>query len=161
MESRNLSVRWEFQEMAAWEWAVRCFGVAHCTNRGVRTIRFIEEAIELCQAMGISKEQVHKAVEVVYSRPKGEFSQEVGGVEMTLSVLCTSLGVSRNALFEKELLRCLEKSPADFAKRNAEKLALGLTGLDPTRGYPQGGEFKEFKPNPAGYHDGGFVKGGD
>lgn len=122
----------DFEERLAWEWAVRCFGQAHCENRGVRSIRFFEEACELMQAFNISEEMCEKVLRTVYSRPVGAPLQEVGGVEMTLSVLCTGIGVSRHVAFQSELSRCLAKSPEHFAKRNAEKEALGLKSIEPT-----------------------------
>lgn len=124
----------DFEERLAWEWAVRCFGQAHCENKGVRTIRFFEEACELLQAFNISEDMALKVLRTVYSRPVGAPLQEVGGVEMTLSVLCTGMGVSRHVAFQSELSRCLAKTPEHFAKRNAEKEALGLVLLDITKG---------------------------
>ena len=64
---------------------------------------------------------------VVYSRPKGKIIQEVGGSMVTLSVLCHTLSIDLEDAFQIEVCRCLSKDPAHFAKRNEEKLQLGLT----------------------------------
>lgn len=130
-----------------WEWGVRCFGLAHMTNRGVRALRFFEEAIELCQAVGLSKKQLQHAIDVVYSRPRGSVNQEIGGVRVTLGVLTKGIGEDLDELFYNEVSRCLSKSPDHFAKRNAEKLALGLDA----EVYPKGGEFKTFGPDSDAY----------
>lgn len=111
----------------AHEWAERCFGRSHVFHMPLRTLRTVEEAIELCQAFGVPKEKVIQAVETVYSRPAGEAEQEIGGVLLTVAILCESMGVEADALLERELTRVLAKSPKHFAERNQEKLDLGLS----------------------------------
>ena len=110
------------------EWGLRCFGVEHMRNRSVRALRFAEEAIELAQVCGVSEDKAAELVRVVYSRPVGHVMQEVGGSMVTLSVLCHTLGIDLEDAFQIEVCRCLSKDPAHFAKRNEEKLQLGLTG---------------------------------
>ena len=110
------------------EWGCRCFGAAHMNNRGIRALRFGEEAIELMQACGVSEEKAAELVRVVYSRPAGMPHQEVGGSMVTLAVLCRTIGIDLEDAFQIEILRCLSKDPAHFAARNKEKIDLGLTG---------------------------------
>lgn len=109
------------------EWGCRCFGAEHMSNRGVRALRFTEEAIELAQACGVSEEKIAELVRVVYSRPAGTAYQEVGGSMVTLVALCHTLGTDLEDAFQIEVSRCLSKDPAHFAARNKEKLDLGLT----------------------------------
>ena len=111
----------------AWEWGCRCFGEDHMTTRGVRALRFIEETIELAQACGVPEDRVAEVVRVVYSRPSGDVLQEIGGSMVTLSVLAHILGYDIETAFDIEVRRCLAKDPAHFAKRNKEKIDLGLT----------------------------------
>ncbi len=108
------------------EWGQRCFGVEHMRNRGIRALRFAEEAIELAQACGVSEDKAAELVRVVYSRPAGKVDQEVGGSMVTLAVLCHTLGIDLEDAFQIEVRRCLSKDPAHFAERNREKLGLGL-----------------------------------
>lgn len=108
------------------EWGCRCFGAEHMNNRGVRALRFAEEAIELTQTCGVSEDKVTELVRIVYSRPAGEVRQEVGGTMVTLAVLCHLLGINLETAFENEVSRCLSKDPAHFAARNKEKMDLGL-----------------------------------
>ena len=108
------------------EWGCRCFGTEHMNNRGVRALRFAEEAIELAQACGVSEEKAVELVRVVYSRPVGKAMQEVGGSMVTLAVLCHTLGIDLEDAFQIEMRRCLGKDPAHFAARNKEKIGLGL-----------------------------------
>lgn len=128
----------------AHEWAVRCFGDKHVINSGTRSLRTVEEAIELCQALGVSRELAHKAVDTVYSRPIGEPEQEIGGVLLTINILCESLGVDADALFERELRRVLMKSPEHFAKRNKDKVDLGLDASAQTPGDSTDDRVKKF-----------------
>ena len=69
---------------------LKCFGPEISKDRKERCHRFIEEALELVQAGDCSKEDVLMLVDYVYSRPKGEVYQEVGGVIVTLAAFCTA-----------------------------------------------------------------------
>lgn len=70
---------------------IKCFTKDVIENVPERSLRFIEEAIELVQATGLNKEHITKIMDYVYSRPIGERFQEVGGVMVTLAALCTTL----------------------------------------------------------------------
>lgn len=114
----------------AWDWGIRCFGQEHMNSYSIRSLRMAEEAIEAAQACFVDPAVFHKLIDAVYARPIGSVDQELGGVVVTASVLCTAtgpVGQTLEDLFERELRRCLSKSPEHFAKRNREKLDLGLT----------------------------------
>lgn len=87
------------------EWLVECFGPLKIHQRVRRVFRFTEEAIELAQAFGCSKEEVEQLVEYVYGRPKGLHAQEIGGVMTTLAALCAQYGHDMFACAETELSR--------------------------------------------------------
>jgi hypothetical protein len=108
------------------EWAERCFGIDHVNNFAIRSLRTLEEAAEMSQAFGVSRELALKAINTVYDRPVGDPEQEMGGVLHTMNILCDAMGVEPDEIAERELRRCLKKSPEHFAKRNQEKLDLGL-----------------------------------
>lgn len=55
-----------------------------------RANRFVEEALELVQAIGITKESIRLQLDRVYSRPVGEVKQEIGGTILTLSLIASS-----------------------------------------------------------------------
>lgn len=112
----------------AWNWGVRSFGFEHMTDEKVRSFRLAEEAIETAQACDVPEEQMHLLVSTVYKRARGDLGQELGGVAVTLGVLALKAGTSIEAVMEREVQRVLTKTPEHFAKRNAEKIALGLTG---------------------------------
>lgn len=110
----------------ALDWAIRCFGVDHVFDQPTRSLRLAEESIELIQAYKIPKEKAHALVEMVYSRPAGQVPQELGGVAMTLAVLCAVRDSDIDDYFQTELRRVLRKTPQDFAARNQEKIDLGM-----------------------------------
>jgi hypothetical protein len=69
-------------------WLEVCFEESVVFDKKERSMRFLEESIELVQALGLSKDKAHKLVDHVYSRPVGEVEQEIGGVMITLAALC-------------------------------------------------------------------------
>lgn len=113
-----------YMTLLAVQWAVRCFGVDHVINTRERSMRFIEEAIELCQSLGLSQNECTKVMRMVYSRKKGETNQEVGGVMITLMVLCESHDIDLVNSTRDELSRILNKDTKHFAERNKDKVTL-------------------------------------
>lgn len=103
-------------------WGVMAFGADHMADPIVRAARFIEEAAELVQAAGLTREHALRAFDHVYSRPAGELKQEVGGSANTLMALCGALGLSLDECQQAEIERCLAKDPAHFAARNQAKI---------------------------------------
>jgi NTP pyrophosphatase (non-canonical NTP hydrolase) len=117
-----------FAVTVAYEWAIRAFGADHVSDVRVRALRAAEEVVELAQSVGVERDLVHRLVDTVYGRPPGEPPQELGGSLLTLVVLARVLDEDPEELFEREVLRVLGKSPEHFARRNQEKLGLGLVG---------------------------------
>jgi hypothetical protein len=102
-----------------WAWVLDCFKRADARLPEQRAFRFIEEALELVQAIGTSKEDVHRLVNYTYSRPPGEFRQEMGGVMVTLAALAESTFTALEGAGEAELRRCI----LNTAKIRAKDLA--------------------------------------
>ncbi len=90
-------------------WVVQAFGYGVADNRQERIHRFIEEALELAQALDCPKDEVLMLVDYVYNRPVGEVRQEVGGVFTTLCALCSAIGVDLEIAAKTELMRCWER----------------------------------------------------
>jgi len=103
-------------------WMLACFGAEISGNRIERGHRFIEEGLELTQAVGVSREEVLQLVDYVYGRPTGELRQEVGGVMVTLAALCLAHEVDMHECGDTELARIWTKVEKIRAKR-ATKLA--------------------------------------
>ena len=106
-------------------WIRSTFGEVTCT-REERTLRFLEEAIELAQAEGLSLEQVNRLMIHVYNKPRGVAEQEVGGVGITLLAYCECIGISADAA---ELLEWERVSAIDaeyFRRRHNKKADVGI-----------------------------------
>lgn len=129
------------------EWLTECFGQQIANDQKERGFRFGEEALELIQALDVTKEEALALVEYVYGRPKGETYQEVGGVMVTLASLCHASGLSLEYCAVAELERI--KAPAIMDKIRSKQATkpqrspLPGTGLNaPTK---EGGEqWKEY-----------------
>lgn len=102
-----------------------------------RALRFLEEAVELCQAVldesgapdaeivhfGV---QAHNLITRIFSLPPGTVFQETGGVMVTLLAMSEVMGVSVAKAEEAEFLRVLSKSDDHFRARQKAKLDAGF-----------------------------------
>jgi NTP pyrophosphatase (non-canonical NTP hydrolase) len=102
------------------DWATQCFGKDHATDTTLRNHRFLEEAVELVQACGITRIEVLQIVHYVYNRPVGVIRQEVGGVLNTLAVLCSAFGIDMLDAGNEELMRVWNKFEEIRAKHHAK-----------------------------------------
>jgi len=91
------------------EWLVKCFGIEIAADTVERNQRFMEEAVELVQACGGTREDCHMLVDYVFDRPVGEPEQEVGGVMVTLASLCFANNLHMDKCGRKELVRVWNK----------------------------------------------------
>lgn len=101
-------------------WMMACFGPEIAADKLERNDRFIEEALELTQASGYTKDRAHALVEYVYNRPQGDINQEVGGVMVTLAAHCLAHGTDMHAAAEAELARIWTKVETIRAKQAAK-----------------------------------------
>lgn len=86
-------------------WVSACFPASAQTDVAERSHRFLEEALELVQASGCTKEDARLMVDYVFDRPAGAHEQEVGGVMVTLAALCNALKLSMDDAADRELAR--------------------------------------------------------
>ena len=91
------------------EWLLSTFGEKVTINAEERNLRFLEEALELLQSLGLSKDQLISMINYVYSRPVGNPNQEVGGVFICLLALCNTHSIDLFKSFEEEITRCWNK----------------------------------------------------
>jgi len=101
-------------------WIEAAFGDQVIYQIKTRADSFIEEALELYQALGYSKDDVLELVEYVYGRPAGDPDQEFGGVALTLSSLANSASLDLEACATKELDRVWSKIDQIRAKDAAK-----------------------------------------
>jgi NTP pyrophosphatase (non-canonical NTP hydrolase) len=111
------------------KWAHETFGGIEnfdpCTVQE-RARRFLEEAIELCQAVEVTRAECDVVADYVYARPAGTIFQEIGGVMVTLNTLAEVCGESVARSEAAEWERVQAKSKAHFEARHREKMAAGL-----------------------------------
>lgn len=101
-------------------WLLACFGATIASDKVERNHRFLEEALELVQACGCTKDDAHQLVDYVYGRPVGEPVQEVGGVMLTLAALCLAQALDMHEAGETELARVWGKVDQIRAKQAAK-----------------------------------------
>lgn len=98
-------------------WMLECFGARVTEDKATRNYRFIEEALELAQACGMTKAEGAQLLDYVYGRPIGEPEQEVGGVMVTLAGVCAAQGIDMRHAAESELARVWTKIEQIRAKQ--------------------------------------------
>lgn len=110
-------------------WAVDTFGSIALHPRE-RALRFLEEALELCQACGLDREVIPLMVDRVYANPPGSLDREVAQAQMTLSALSESQGVESMIEMADEFAR-ISKIPRNIWRdRHAAKGAELATPLE-------------------------------
>ena len=103
----------QFQNDMA-EWGYEVLGREVMENQKVRAYRFLEEALELAQACGVSAEETAELTAYTFGRPIGEVDQEVGGVMSTLTLLVEAYGLDLACCAWGELARI--SNPEKIAK---------------------------------------------
>lgn len=108
-------------------WLVRCFGKEVAQDKMERNYRFLEEALELVQACGMTKEDARSLVAYTYSREPGVKHQEVGGTMITLAALCHVQGIDMIGEGWREAERIDQGDVIEhIRKKNAAKPMQGL-----------------------------------
>lgn len=95
-------------------WVLQCFGRQIADDMVERSFRFLEEALELVQSVGCTKDQALALVDYVYNRPVGNTTQEVGGVLVTLHAFAAAAAIDAQHAGEVELMRV--DNPETIAK---------------------------------------------
>lgn len=107
------------------EWAAATFGPI-ARDRRERGLRFLEEALEVAQACGVEKEVTDKLVERAYSRPPGDLDKELGQAQACLAMLSFVADADAMANAKAEFARCKVIPKAEWDKRHAAKVAIGV-----------------------------------
>lgn len=100
------------------------------TDLPERVARFGEEALELQQALGQTREDSHALVDYVFDRPAGQPAQEMGGTMTTLALLAVVARLDMVECGERELARC--STAAVLAKIRGKRA--GRAGRGPLPG---------------------------
>lgn len=118
-----------FFQAACVEWGHQVFAGTEITSDPLeRSLRFAEEALELVQSTGLTREEVLKVVDYVFNRPKGEIGQEVGGTIVCLAMLCEANQLSLTDEAVREFVRVDSPEMREKIKtKHAAKREAGLT----------------------------------
>lgn len=113
-------------------WLQHVFGDEIANDKEERGHRFIEEALELVQALGCTKEHVYRLVDYVFDRPVGNSAQEVGGVMVTLAAACyaNKIDLAEAAKKEHDRVWLPEVVEKVRAKQATKPLTSPLPGRD-------------------------------
>jgi NTP pyrophosphatase (non-canonical NTP hydrolase) len=116
---------WDVKQKQMSEW------VEHNLGKGAmdpteRATRFLEEAIELAQAVDVPYRTVRTLTSHVYRKPRGDAAQEIGGVATTMLSLCESLHKQFAAEADREIERIHRLPPEKFRQRQALNAASGI-----------------------------------
>ena len=122
----------DHRQITVADWCERAFGKEQAASVQQRCLRLLEESIEAYQAVGCDEQTAIDLVRYVFSRPKGELRQEIGGIGLVLLSVAQAAGLSAEAEECREIDRVLAKPLEHFTKRNQEKNDAGflVTGLE-------------------------------
>lgn len=101
-----------------------------------RSARFCEEANEVCQAFGMTREEAHQLVDYTYGRPSGDPAAEIGAAMLTLTSLCVVAEFDLMVSAESDLrkLQRPETIARIRAKRSTRHGRGPLPGVDMGKG---------------------------
>lgn len=116
------------RQQAAFSWVQKTFGASNAHPRE-RARRFIEEAIELAQAEGLTSTEVQNVVTHVYGKKPGDPQQEAGGVGVTLLAYCESKGFSADKAELAEFERVSAIDVEYFRRRHDAKAVAGIASF--------------------------------
>lgn len=102
------------------------------TDLAERRDRFGEEANEVQQALGQTREAAHQLVDYTYDRPVGRPEKEIGAAAVTLTSLCVIGGWDVAACAEADLAKL--QQPESIARIRAKRST--RHGRGPLPGYP-------------------------
>lgn len=112
----------------ALDWARETFG-SIALDSEERAMRFVEEALELGHALGLSHVTTQAIIKRVYARPSGDVLKEMGQAQLTLDLLSKAINVNADDEADKEFFR-IQKIPKEvWQERHAAKVRLGIAFL--------------------------------
>lgn len=106
-------------------WAQQTFGDV-ALDPHERTMRFVEEAVELAQSLGVDRALMETLIARVYAKPPGDRSRELGQCLGTFETLAIVLGIDADAEASAELVRVQSIPQAEWGRRHSAKVALGI-----------------------------------
>jgi hypothetical protein len=108
------------------DWMQACFGAKISADKIERGDRLLEEIYELLQSGDYPRERVRALEAYVWDRPKGDPTQESGGVSVTHAAYCLAHGINMEVAAEAELARIWTKVDKIRAKQAAKPTGSAL-----------------------------------
>jgi hypothetical protein len=109
-------------------WAIGVFGPI-AANPVERATRFIEEALELAQSIGVPAARAAAIHARVYARAPGFSTMEIGQAALTLELLAEAIGMNLDASADAELARVRAISNEEWQRRHEAKVRAGIAGV--------------------------------
>jgi NTP pyrophosphatase (non-canonical NTP hydrolase) len=106
-------------------WAVITFG-SIAAEPHERALRFVEEAIELAHAAGLSGAEMTAIIGRVWARPPGDIEKEMAQAAMTLGIMSATAGINLRAVENAEFDRVQTIPKEEWQRRHAAKVDLGI-----------------------------------
>jgi hypothetical protein len=106
-------------------WAIGVFGPI-AANPVERATRFIEEALELAQSIGVPAARAAAIHARVYARAPGFSTMEIGQAALTLELLAEAIGMNLDASADAELARVRAISNEEWQRRHDAKVRAGI-----------------------------------
>jgi hypothetical protein len=103
-------------------------------DRKERASRFIEEAIELCHAVGLEDDVILATLNRVYERPRGDLRKEIGQAQATLETFAENEGMSSEEEAQREWARVRTIPQGEWKRRHDAKVALGIASNSSANG---------------------------
>lgn len=107
------------------QWARETFGDA-ALNPAERTMRFVEEAVELGMACSMPRETLEKIADRVYSRGQGNIKTEAAQCQVTLELLAKVLRIDLETAATEEFQRVQTIPKEEWERRHSAKVALDI-----------------------------------
>ena len=120
-----MTVRGKRQREVA-DWIIDTFGLSSLRPRE-RARRLLEEAIELAQAEGVTREDVNTHADYIYAKEPGDPKQELGDVGLTLLAYAESRGFSADQTEVDTISDALRKSKRHWYRRHQTKIDAGMS----------------------------------
>jgi NTP pyrophosphatase (non-canonical NTP hydrolase) len=114
------------RQLRVLQWVRQVFGDNVADTTSERASRVVEEALELGQAAGLSREDTVAIAFRVFSRPKGDIRTELGDVGLTILALAEQQWLSADTCEVEALERALNLDPEHLRARHNAKVADGV-----------------------------------
>ena len=116
------------RQTSVYERVRQIFGEKDLAEVGAETrlLRFVENALELALASGMTADRASAVLDEVFSRSVGDLHTELGQTMVALQAFATSAGVSLAEAEDAAVIRANETDPEVLLASQAEKRAKGL-----------------------------------